>query len=146
MTKTSASKSATNCRQHVSKHQHQQQSQPQQVLCGIFTCQGPINQVYLTDYMQQMCKLVSDKGVADDWTRVRKKQFTKTLLVLNNITIQKSKDQKSQYRTILGTDNPRIRQSQDPTILGSNNPQDPTFLGSYNPRILQSQDPTILGS
>ena len=46
-----------------------------------------------------MCKLVSDKGVADDWTRVRKKQFTKTLLVLNNITIQKSKDQKSQYRT-----------------------------------------------
>ena len=51
MTKTSASKSATNCRQHVSKHQHQQQSQPQQVLCGIFTCQGPINQVYLTDYI-----------------------------------------------------------------------------------------------
>ena len=51
MTKTSASKSATNCPQHVSKHQHQQQSQPQQVLCGIFTCQGPINQVYLTGFI-----------------------------------------------------------------------------------------------
>ena len=51
MTKTSASKSATNCRQHVSKHQHQQQSQPQQVLCGIFTCQGFINQVYLTGFI-----------------------------------------------------------------------------------------------
>ena len=66
---------------------------------------GLLNRLYLVS------KLVSDKGVADDWTRVQSKQFTKTLLVLNNITIQKSKDQKSQYRTILGTDNPRIRQS-----------------------------------
>ena len=56
MTKTSASKSGTNCRQHVSKHQHQQQAQPQQVLCDIFTCQGPINQVYLTGFIQLVSK------------------------------------------------------------------------------------------
>ena len=38
------------------------------------------------------------------------KRFTKILQVLNN-TIKKSKDQQSQYSTILGTNNPRIRQS-----------------------------------
>ena len=48
---TSAYKVALKYCQHVSKHQHQQQSRPQQVLCGIFTCQGPINQGYLPDYI-----------------------------------------------------------------------------------------------